>query len=81
MEHPTYKATTSATSTRNQKGVRPNSESQTLTVKDLAERWSVSAHTIRRYARQRRLAVIQLGRGYSVRIPLTEVERWEQEAR
>ena len=53
---------------------KPN-PSQYLTVTDLAQRWQVSACSIRRLIWSKQLKSLRVGR--TVRVPETEVERYE----
>lgn len=48
-----------------------------ISVKDLADRWSCPKSTIYQQIRSRGIAALHIGQ--TIRIPLTEVERFERE--
>lgn len=59
--------------------VHPDTPPKYLTPKQLAERWQVTPMTLRRWRRDGKIRVYQLGRG--VRFSLTEVEQFEAQGR
>ncbi len=50
-----------------------------LTREELASRWQVSHMTLHRWRNEGKILALKMGRG--VRFPLSEVERFEREAR
>lgn len=56
-----------------------NNQPKYLTVKELAHRWRLTSRTIKQYVYDGKLKALKLGPRGDLRIPITEVERYEQE--